>query len=121
MKCESIIPLFMVMAIAVMTSCGAVAQQRSEVTNPLSVPTVTLDKHGLFTVEDCPTTHEVLEVKLHENDFIIDRVEIYADGMRMRSLPIREEDCLVRKVVHFLDANFDGYVDILIGPGSNRE
>lgn len=121
MKCESIILLFVVMAIAVMTSCRVVAQQNASMKNPLAVPTVALDKYGLFTVEDCPTTHDLLEVILHEGEYCIDRVEIFTDGMRMQSLPIREDESIVRKVVHFLDANFDGYVDILIGPGCNRE
>ena len=111
MKCESIILLFVVMAIAVMTSCRVVAQQNASMKNPLAVPTVALDKYGLFTVEDCPTTHDLLEVTLHEGEYCIDRVEIFTDGIRMQSLPIREDDSIVRKVVHFLDANFDGVFD----------
>ena len=121
MKCERFFPLSVVMAIALMSSIGVVAQPIGEVKNPLAVPEVRLDAYGLFTVADCPTTHDVLEVKLHEGEDYIDKVEIYADGMMMQSLPIREEDCIMRNEVHFLDANFDGNVDILIGPGCNRE
>ena len=89
--------------------------------NPLAVPTVALDQYGLFTVNNCPTTHDVLDVQLHEGEYCIDTVRIYADGFLMQSVPIREDDAITRKIVHFLDANFDGYVDILIGPGCNRE
>ena len=94
---------------------------QAQESNPLAVPAVTLDRYGTFTVADCPTTHETLEVKLLENENRIDKIQIFAEGMLMRSLPIREEDAITRNEVHFLDANFDGNVDILIGPGCNRE
>ena len=94
---------------------------QAQESNPLAVPAVTLDQYGTFTVADCPTTHETLEVKLLENEYRIVQIQIFADGMLMQSLPIREEDAITRNEVHFLDANFDGNVDILIGPGCNRE
>lgn len=106
-----------VAAVAFLTAFNAPAQE----VNPLAVPVVELDEDGLFSVTDCPTTHDVLEVKLHEGEYSINKVEIYADGMLMQSIPISEDDCIVRNEVHFLDANFDGNVDILIGPGCNRE
>ena len=94
---------------------------QAQESNPLEVPAVTLDQYGTFTVADCPTTHETLEVKLLENEYRIDKIQIFAEGMLMQSLPVREEDAITRNEVHFLDANFDGNVDILIGPGCNRE
>ena len=94
---------------------------QAQESNPLAVPAVALDRYGTFTVADCPTTHETLEVKLLENENRIDKIQIFAEGMLMQSLPIREEDAITRNEVHFLDANFDGNVDILIGPGCNRE
>ena len=97
------------------------AVSQAQESNPLAVHAVTLDQYGTFTVADCPTTHETLEVKLLENDYRIVKVQIFAEGMLMQSLPIREEDAITRNEVHFLDANFDGNVDILIGPGCNRE
>lgn len=103
--------------LAALVSCSAMAQQ----SNPLAVPEVALDEYGYFTVADCPTTHDVLEVRLHKGEYCIDKVEIYAEGMLMQSVPISEDDAITREVVHFIDANFDGNVDILIGPGCNRE
>ena len=94
---------------------------QAQESNPLAVPAVALDQYGTFTVADCPTTHETLEVKLLENENRIDKIQIFAEGMLMQSLPVREEDAITRNEVHFLDANFDGNVDILIGPGCNRE
>lgn len=112
---------FVVTVMMLIPAFVAMAQQVESVSNPLAVPSVELDEYGFFTVADCPTTHDVLEVKLHEGEYCIDRADIYADGMLMQSVPISEQDAITRKVVHFLDANFDGNVDILIGPGCNRE
>ncbi len=109
---------YVVMLVALVFMASLAQAQES---NPLAVPAVTLDQNGTFTVADCPTTHETLEVKLLENENRIDKIQIFAEGMLMQSLPIREEDAITRNEVHFLDANFDGYVDILIGPGCNRE
>ena len=112
---------FVVTMMMLIPAFVAMAQQVESVSNPLAVPSVEHDEYGFFTVADCPTTHDVLEVKLHEGEYCIDRADIYADGMLMQSVPISEQDAITRKVVHFLDANFDGNVDILIGPGCNRE
>ncbi len=109
---------YVVMLVALVFMASLAQAQES---NPLAVPAVTLDQNGTFTVADCPTTHETLEVKLLENENRIDKIQIFAEGMLMQSLPIREEDAITRNEVHFLDANFDGNVDILIGPGCNRE
>lgn len=103
--------------IAAVAACGAVAQHG----NSLAVPQITLGNYGLYTVADCPTAHSVLDVQLHEGEFAIDMVKIYTNGMLIQSIPINEDDAIVRKEVHFLDANFDGKVDILVGPGTNRE
>lgn len=109
------------MAILLLTACGAVAQQSNTVKNPLAVPEVQLDEYGMFTIEDCPTTHDVLEVDLNEGEYAINLVLISVDGLPMTTIPIDEEYGVTQDIVHFLDVNFDGYVDILIGPGCNRE
>ena len=113
--------LTVVVALMSVSAFSAVAQQDGTGASPLAVPEVQFDEYGLFSVADCPTTHDVLEVKLVEGEYSIIEVQIYADGMMMQSIPISENDAITRKVVHFLDANFDGNVDILIGPGTNRE
>ena len=110
-----------VTVLALSWALGAAAQSVDDVPNPLTVPEITLDRDGMYTIDDCPTSHDVLQVVTHMNDYLMDGVKIYADGMLMQSIPIREEDAITRDVVHFLDANFDGNVDILIGPGTNRE
>ncbi|MBQ6079336.1 MAG: hypothetical protein IJK93_03560 [Muribaculaceae bacterium] len=107
----------MLLAFALMAMIAA-GQQAA---NPLAVPAVGVDGNGLFTVADCPTTHDVLEVQLQEGEYCYNEVRIYADGMLMQSVNIGDDSGVTRDMVHFLDANYDGNVDILIGPGTNRE
>jgi hypothetical protein len=116
-----ILRLVAVIALTVATACSVSAQQDGSGPSPIATPIIQVDANGLYSVADCPTTHDVLEVKLQENEEGIDKVLIYADGMLMQSIQFRQEDCVTSKDVHFLDANFDGNVDILIGPGTNRE
>lgn len=104
-----------------LATSGVAAEQRSDVKSRLAVPEVNLDENGLITVENCPTTHDVLEVDLYEGETAINMVLISADGLPMTTIPLEEDYGVTRNVVHFLDANFDGNVDILIGPGCNRE
>ena len=104
-----------------LATSGASAQQGSDTNNPLAVPAVNFDESGMFTVENCPTTHDVLEVVLNEGESAIDLVAVFADDMPMTTIPLSDDYDITRNVVHYLDANFDGYVDILVGPGCNRE
>ncbi len=110
-----------VAALVMAMAYSAMGQQDGSGPSPLAVPEVKLDANGLFTVADCPTTHDVLEVMLNDGEYGVDCVSIYADGMLMQRIVFTEEDVVTSKDVHFLDANFDGNVDILIGPGTNRE
>lgn len=116
MRCVAIVATMFYLAI-----CGASAQSSSDAGNPLAVPKVILDGDSFFTIDDCPTSHDVLEVDLYEGEFAINMVLISVDGLPMTTIPMDEKYDVTRNVVHFLDANFDGKVDILVGPGCNRE
>ena len=111
------------MAMTASMACGAPRQGAAPANSEdmLAVPTIELDGYGLFTVQDSPTTHEVLEVTLNEGEDAIDLVLVSVDDLPMTTVPIDEEYFVTRDVVHFLDANFDGKVDILVGPGCNRD
>jgi len=89
--------------------------------NVMAAPTVPVDADGLYTVEYCPTDHAALTVELHEGEYSIDQVIVKKNGKLLQAIPVSEDDDITRHVVHFLDANFDGNVDILVGPGCNRE
>lgn len=110
------------MAMTALMACGTPRQSVVPATTkgPLAVPKVNLDEDGFFTVDDCPTTHDVLDVTLNEGEYAINLVLVSSDDLPMTTVPIDEEYDVTQDVVHFLDANFDGKVDILVGPGTNR-
>ena len=66
-----------VVVLAALVFMASLAQAQES--NPLAVPAVTLDRYGTFTVADCPTTHETLEVKRLENGNRIDSIQIVAE------------------------------------------
>ena len=100
---------------------AAAGQQSSDSRGALAAPVVALNDYGLFTVQDCPSIHEHFAVALRMGEYAIATADVLWDGVEVQTLRFNEEDCIVREQVHFLDANFDGYLDILIGPGTNRE
>ena len=110
------------MAMTALMACGTPRQSVVPATSKdqLEVPKVNLDKDGFFTVDDCPTTHDVLDVTLNEGEYAINLVLVSSDDLPMTTVPLDEDYGVTQDVVHFLDANFDGKVDILVGPGSNR-
>lgn len=88
---------------------------------PFQAPVVSLDANGLFTVGDCPMELDGLLVKPDVGESAINRAFVVRDGVLFQYIPIDEDDFIVHQQVHYLDANFDGNVDFLIGPGTNRE
>lgn len=87
----------------------------------LSAPDVLVGNDGLFSIDDCPTAYAGLDVEIHEGEFAIDQIVVHKEGRMPQSINISEDDAITKQMIHFMDANFDGYVDIFVGPGSNRE
>ena len=86
----------------------------------MKAPDVKTNAAGLILLSDCPKTHEHLSVALTADN---DKATISYDGKTLQT--IKDEDGLVAGggevvPVYFLDANFDGYTDIFIGPGESR-
>ena len=115
MRCIAIMAAMLSLA-----AYGASAQPGGNVNYRLAVPAVNLDEDGFFTVDDCPMTHDVLDVTLNEGEYAINLVLVSSDDLPMTTVPLDEDYDVTQDVVHYLDANFDGKVDILVGPGSNR-
>lgn len=73
---------------------------------------------GFVTIYDLPTTSTSVSTVLSEDDEGSVIAKIYSNGallQRFDELTVSGE-----RAVHYLDANFDGYVDILIGTGASR-
>lgn len=96
-----------------LVTTGLYAQQK------FNNPPCARNAQGLITLEDCPTEHPQLSVKMNDE---CNHVTIYLNGQVMQELKSEEEFVSPSddKSVHFLDANFDGHCDIFIGPGCSR-
>ena len=103
-------------------ACNAVGQQNTDERGALAAPQIAVDANGLFTVDNCPTTNDRFAVAFHEGEYGIESADILWDGIECQTIRFDgDNSCVTRKTVHFLDANYDGYLDILLGTGTNRE
>ena len=78
---------------------------------------VKTDKYGFYSVQSTPTSVAFIKASTEENEDGSRTVNIY----RGRELAQSIVCDVTSGDLHFFDANFDGNVDILIGPGCNRE
>ena len=92
----------------------------------LVVSGMNAQKIQLVKLADTPHKAQGLEVALTQDGILAVEARIMAHGELQQS--ITDEDGLCtdwynqseQELVHFLDANFDGYLDIFIGPGESR-
>ena len=102
--------------LTLLCALGVKAVDKSDVVAPVIKP----NEMGYITLSDCPTR------AMHVSTFVYDeedgslRAKVYVG----RTLILWYKDLDVsgakRREVHYLDANFDGYIDILIGSGESR-
>lgn len=95
-------------------SAGAV--DKSEVVAPVIKP----NEMGYIALSDCPTK------AMHVSTFVYDeedgsmRAKVYVGRSLVLWYKGFDVSGAKRSEVHYLDANFDGYIDILIGSGEAR-
>ena len=100
------------------TGTSATNEPQEEV--KMKAPQIKTDADGIITLEQCPTAYEGLKVVLSDD---ITKASIYLDDQLLQTVSDTDEEPLATdgdKSVHFMDANFDGYVDIFIGAGQSR-
>ena len=97
-------------------------------TPAMAAPVIELDGEGMFSIDDCPTQYDGLEIVKHKGEYNLSSIDVILDGKQLCSFAFRNDDYdldnndyVTGDQVHFLDANFDGYVDIFLGPGCDRE
>ncbi len=86
----------------------------------MKAPAITPDENGLIRLSQCPTTYDKLEIAITE-DFT--SATISYDGKQIQTLSDPDDGLVATgddAPIHFMDANFDGFVDIFIGPGESR-
>lgn len=86
----------------------------------MAAPEITPDANGFISLKQATATDNYLRVELDQE---CTTAKIYYDDLLIQTIT-DEEDRLVATgddaPIHFLDANFDGYADILIGPCESR-
>ena len=88
----------------------------------MAAPDIILDGEYTYTVKDVPTTYKGLKIVPHlDADHVIRTIDIMVNGIKTQSFDLSGMAEVTRDDVHFLDANFDGKVDIMVGPGNDRE
>ena len=75
-----------------------------------------VDKYGYYNVLDCPTSPSYFKATTEQNDDGGYNVNIY----RARELSQTISCDVTGGELHFLDANFDGNLDIVAGPATAR-
>lgn len=99
----------------------SVAEEPTDtVTTYMKAPDIAPNANGFISLKQCPTTDPRLRVELNEDRTT---ATIYYDNELIQTLT-DEEDPLVtdgdENLIHFIDANFDGFADIIIGPCESR-
>ena len=90
-------------------------------TPSMAAPVIELDGEGMFSIEDCPTEYEGLEIVKHKGEGVLSSIDIMAGDQLLRSFSFTGDEVVSRDDIHFLDANFDGFVDFFVGTASDRE
>lgn len=80
-------------------------------TPTMAAPVIELDGEGMFSIDDCPTKYEGLEIVKHEGEYGLSSIDIMRGGQLLRTFRFTDDRNIDRDDIHFLDANFDGYVD----------
>ena len=87
-------------------------------------PDIPVNAYGYYTLDMCPNNHPGLEVTLDIIDETLYSCKIMKEGVYLQTVKFDTEYSTISPVstssIKFLDANFDGYVDILLGPGHDR-
>ena len=101
---------------SLLCAVGVKAVDKSDVVAPVIKP----NEMGFITLKDCPIK------AMHVSTFVYDeedgsmRAKVYVGKTLILWYKGLDASGAKRRDVHYLDANFDGYIDILIGSGESR-
>ena len=117
-----------VLIAAVVIAFYVFSSEDSNNDSELMAPQITADADGFIVLDQCPTQYPSIRIALEGEGSIL-KAKVYKNDMLLQILEGEEEyDALATDIidindpknVHFLDINFDGYVDIFIGPSMSR-
>ena len=87
--------------------------------NDMAAPKIKANKTGFIALNNCPTSHNHVSVTVSEAGDAFN-ARIFVDGDIFQRFDGLEISGPEYATAHFLDANCDGYVDILLGSGTAR-
>lgn len=91
-------------------------------TPQMIAPVINLNANGMYTIDDCPSTYEGLEIEPRISGGSLNSVVVKRDGEELQTINVnRSYFENIANVVHFFDANFDNYVDFMVGSGECEE
>ena len=117
-----------VLIAAVAIAFYAFSSENSNNDLEMMAPQITADADGFIVLDQCPTQYPSIRIALEGEGSIL-KAKVYKNDMLLQILEGEEEyDALATDIidindpknVHFMDINFDGYVDIFIGPSMSR-
>lgn len=82
----------------------------------------------LIALSDCPQKMDGLSVELSQNEDYVQTIKITKDGKMLQELKGEDDDLFFEgspmdfnnSMVYYVDANYDGDIDIYIGTGEDR-
>ena len=98
----------------------ASAEAVGQVEERMKAPAIDPDAEGLIRLSQCPSIYDKMEVAVSEDNT---SVSITYDGQQLQAITDADDGLVATgdgAAIHFMDANFDGFVDIFIGPGESR-
>lgn len=120
----SIIVLIAAVAIVFYVFSSEASNNDSE----MMAPQIAVEADGFIVLDQCPTQYPTIRIALEGEGSIL-KAKVYKNDMLLQILEGEEEydelatdiiDINDPKNVHFMDINFDGYVDIFIGSSMSR-
>ena len=120
----SIIVLIAAVAIVFYVFSSEASNDDSE----MMAPQITAEADGFIVLDQCPTQYPTIRFVLEGEGSIL-KAKVYKNDMLLQILEGEDEyDALATDIVdindpknvHFMDINFDGYVDIFIGRSMSR-
>ena len=102
------------------TTETAAAEEAQQAGDDMKAPLIEPDANGMIALSQCPTEYDGLRVEVTDENT---KLSVYFHDELLQTITDPNEGVLStgeNAPVHFMDANFDGYVDIFIGQGESR-
>lgn len=103
--------VLLIASLAIIAISNMAAQNKSASLQPKT------DRHGFYSIQDCPTSLSFIKATSEEQNDGSYCVTIYRGREVSQTIYI---DDVTSGDLYYLDANFDGSIDILVGPATSR-